>query len=159
MSLWDTLPLDISDLIMHKAKELHHRPVINEIERFHKQRVRTYTSYNRRGVELECVKNSVSVWGRTVNVPSKGGTSGFGGIVLHNDIPFLKRDRDNRYVRYYGGGTEKVSWIRSKDTKDALAAHVKQFVPDHEKLRKAKKFPKIEKCTNKQLMHLLITSD
>jgi hypothetical protein len=153
MSLWDTLPLELADLIMHTAKELHCRPVINELERFHKQRVRTYASYHRRGIELECVKNSVSVCGRTVDLPSKGGT--YDGMLYHNDIPFLKRD-NTKHFRYYGGGTEVVVWTRNKD---ALVAHVKQFVPEHEKNRKAKKFPKIEKCTNKQLMHLLITSD
>lgn len=156
MSLWDTLPLGLADLIMLKAKELHFKPLCDEIKAFHKQRVRTYASNHRRGVQLECVKNSVTIWGRTVDLPNKGGM--FNGMMCHNDLPFLRHD-DTHYSRYYGGGTEEVVWTRKKETKDALVAHVKQYVPDHEKLRKSKKFPKIEKCTNKQLMHLLITSD
>ena len=159
MSLWDTLPLDIADLIMHKAKELHHRPVIDEIERFHKQRVRTYATNHRRGIELECVKNTITVWGRTLDVPCKGGPYPFSrGELSNNELAFLKRDHKKQF-RYYGGGLTEVVWTRSKDTKDMLVAHVKQYVPDHETLRKSKKFPKIEKCTNKQLMHLLITSN
>lgn len=157
MSLWDTLPLELADIIMHKAKELHHRPVINELERFHKQRVRTYASYHQHGVELECVKNTVSMWGRTLDVPCKGGT--YNGATMYRDeLAFLRRDH-KRHVRYYGGGTEDVAWTRKKEVRVALVAHVKQFVPEHERLRKAKKFPKIEKCTKRQLMHLMITSD
>lgn len=156
MSLWDTLPLDLADLIMHKAMELHFKPLCDELKTFHKQRARTYAYNPRRGIELECVKSTVSVWGHTLDVPRKGGT--YDGAMYHDELAFLKRD-DNRHIRYYAGGTEGVVWTRGKKARDTLVAHVKQFVPDHEKLRKAKKFPKIEKCTNKQLMHLLISSD
>lgn len=154
MSLWDTLPLELADLIMHKAKELHFKPLCDELKTFHKQRLRTYAYNPRRGIELECVKSTVSVWGRTLDVPCKGGT--YNGAMYNNELAFLKCD-ENRHIRYYAGGTEYAVWTR--DARKGLVAHVKQFVPDHEKRRKAKKFPKIEKCTNKQLMHLLITCD
>lgn len=158
MSLWDTLPLELSDLIVHKAMELHFKPLCDELKTFHKQRLRTYASYHRPGVELECVKSTVSAWGHTLDVPCKGGTSCFDGLVSRNELAFLKHGINGRY-RYYGNGTTGMSWARDKEARKGLVAQVKQYVPDHEKLRKSKKFPKIEKCTNKQLMHLLITSD
>tara|TARA_Y100000389_G_scaffold205144_1_gene264046 strand:+ start:5997 stop:6497 length:501 start_codon:yes stop_codon:yes gene_type:complete len=154
MSLWDTLPIDIADIIMHKAMEIHFKPLCDELKTFHKQRLRTYAYKHRRGIELECVKSTVSVWGHTLDVPRKGGM--LNGAMYNNELVFLKRD-ENGHIRYYAGGTEGAVWTR--DARKGLVAHVKQFIPDHEKLRKANKFPKIEKCTNKQLMHLLITSD
>ena len=157
MSLWDTLPLHIADNIKQKAMELHFKPLCDELKTFHKQRVRTYKT-SRTGVELECDKNTVSVWGHTLDVPRKGGTYPHRGILIHYDLAFLKRDNYGR-SRCYGNGARGLQWCRKKDTKQALVAHIMQFVPDYETLRKRKKIPKLGKCTIKQLMHLLIVSD
>ena len=152
MSLWDTLPLEIADLIMDLANHL--KPVIDELKIFHKERTRIYEVDLYRGIELKCVKNTV----HAQEIQCKGGQYP-GGVLYHKELHFLKLDLDTRRWRYQGDGVVGVRWSRGKNMKNALIAHVKKYVSEYETLRKSKKFPKIEKCSSKQLAHLLITCE
>lgn len=166
LSLWDTLPLEIASLIVEKSKQLEFQPVVDELVLFHKQRERKYISGD--CYELECIKNTITAWGYTLDVPHKGGTwnntPGFRGKWNNHPLKFLTTDFDTGHRRYYRGGVEKFLFVRNSewnkyDAKKELVAYVKKYFPDHEAIRKRKRFPRLDRCTNKQLMHILITSE
>lgn len=130
-SLWDTLPCEIQDIIKNKAMVLHWKPVCDELKLFHKQRVRTYEYRPRSGIDLKCVKNTLSLFGRTIQVPCKGGY--YRGTLYTKGVRFLPRDklRATRYIQHY--------------------------FPDYDIIRKSKKLPKLEKCSKNQLNRLIMS--
>ena len=161
LSLWDTLPLEIAGLIVEKSKQLEFQPVVDELVLFHKQRERKYISGD--NYELECIKNTITAWGYTLDVPLKGGTWKNSGKWDNHPLKFLTTDFDTGHRRYYehwrGIWFVRNSDWRKFDAKKELVTYVKKYFPDHEAIRKRKRFPRLDRCTNKQLMHILITSE
>lgn len=157
-SLWNTLPLEIASLIVEKSKQLEFQPVVDELVLFHKQRERKYISGD--DYELECIKNTITAWGHTLDVPHKGGTWKNSGKWDNHPLKFLTTDFDTDHRRYYDWRS-KFRFVRDSkcDAKKELVAYVKKYFPDYEAIRKRKRFPRLDRCTNKQLMHILITHD
>lgn len=160
-SLWNTLPLEIQDLIILKSKRLQLQPVMDELVKFHRERHREYENFvinNYNGI-FECVKKTNKSGNRTRRVQMKGGNSFNHSVGSYGNIRLTNRLLG--FLTEPSGFYKINNWDIQfrKGMKQRLITHVKNYFPDYERIRKLKKFPVIEKCSNKQLMHILITHD